>query len=101
MRSTADACAGNAGASRKDALRTFIPVAGSMDALMPGPKADPVASSAPAGLSHDRAQPLAARLQGLDRDAWEAFYREHRRLVRGVLAAFVGYGPELADLTQQ
>ena len=44
---------------------------------------------------------LAERLQGLDRDAWKALYLQHRRLVRGVLASRIGYGPDLEDLTQQ
>jgi RNA polymerase sigma factor (sigma-70 family) len=41
------------------------------------------------------------QLQALDRDAWRALYLENRRLVRGVLASHVGYGPEIEDLTQQ
>jgi RNA polymerase sigma-70 factor (ECF subfamily) len=44
---------------------------------------------------------FAARLQALDARAWEALYLRNRRLVRGVLAAHVGYGPEVEDLTQQ
>ncbi len=45
--------------------------------------------------------PLPALLQALDREAWKDFYLDHRRLVRGILASFVGYGPEVEDLTQQ
>ena len=44
---------------------------------------------------------FASRLQALEARAWEALYLENRRLVRGVLAAHIGYGPELEDLTQQ
>jgi RNA polymerase sigma factor (sigma-70 family) len=44
---------------------------------------------------------LTVRLQALDPDAWEALYVHNRRLVRGVLAGIIGYGPELDDLTQQ
>ncbi len=48
-----------------------------------------------------RPDPLAALLQALDRDAWKDFYLGNRRLVRGILASFTGYGPEIDDLTQQ
>jgi RNA polymerase sigma-70 factor (ECF subfamily) len=44
---------------------------------------------------------FASRLQALEPRAWEALYLQNRRLVRGVLAAHVGYGAELEDLTQQ
>jgi RNA polymerase sigma factor (sigma-70 family) len=44
---------------------------------------------------------FASRLQALDREAWKALYLQNRRLVRGVLAARVGFGPELEDLLQQ
>jgi RNA polymerase sigma factor (sigma-70 family) len=47
------------------------------------------------------ARDLAAPLQALDRAAWTALYLDQRRLVRGVLASHVGYGPDLEDLTQQ
>jgi RNA polymerase sigma-70 factor, ECF subfamily len=57
---------------------------------------EPFASPA-AGGPH----PLPALLQKLDREAWKDFYLEHRRLVRGILASFTDYGPELEDLTQQ
>lgn len=45
--------------------------------------------------------PLPALLQGLDREAWKDFYLDNRRIVRGILASFVGYVPEVDDLTQQ
>lgn len=48
-----------------------------------------------------RGADFAARLQALERDAWKALYLRSRRLVRGILATHVGYGPELEDLTQQ
>jgi RNA polymerase sigma-70 factor (ECF subfamily) len=44
---------------------------------------------------------FVTRLQALDREAWKALYLENRRLVRGVLASRIGYGPEVEDLTQQ
>jgi len=44
---------------------------------------------------------LAERLSRLDVDAWEALYVEHRRLIRGLLAAQLGYSAELEDVTQQ
>ena len=44
--------------------------------------------------------PPPALLQSLGPERLEDFYRDHRRLVRGILASF-GYGPELDDLTQQ
>jgi len=74
-----------------------------------------VASSTTASMSDERREgfeplepgavpsshPLPALLQRLDREAWKAFYEDHRRLVRGILASVAGYGPELEDLTQQ
>jgi RNA polymerase sigma factor (sigma-70 family) len=44
---------------------------------------------------------FATRLQTLDREAWKELYLQNRRLVRGVLAAHVGFGAELDDLLQQ
>ena len=44
---------------------------------------------------------LSERLSRLDMDAWEALYVEHRRLIRGLLAAHLGYSAELEDVTQQ
>jgi RNA polymerase sigma-70 factor (ECF subfamily) len=44
---------------------------------------------------------LANRLQHLDSEAWESFYLEHRRLVRGVIAAYLGYSADLEDVAQQ
>ncbi len=45
--------------------------------------------------------PIAERLQRLELDAWESLYLEQRRLIRGVLAAHVGYSAELDDVAQQ
>jgi RNA polymerase sigma-70 factor (ECF subfamily) len=44
---------------------------------------------------------LAGRLQQLDSAAWESFYLEHRRLIRGVLAGYLGYSADLEDIAQQ
>jgi len=44
---------------------------------------------------------LANRLQQLDSEAWESFYLEHRRLIRGVLAGYLGYSSDLEDVAQQ
>lgn len=44
---------------------------------------------------------LAGRLQQLDQKAWGNFYLEQRRLIRGVLAGYLGYTAELEDVAQQ
>jgi RNA polymerase sigma factor (sigma-70 family) len=41
------------------------------------------------------------QLQELDRDAWDRFYLQHRRLVRGVVAGHLGYSADLDDVAQQ
>jgi RNA polymerase sigma factor (sigma-70 family) len=37
----------------------------------------------------------------MDPEAWQAFYVQHRRLVRGIQAGLVGYTTDLDDLGQQ
>jgi RNA polymerase sigma-70 factor, ECF subfamily len=44
---------------------------------------------------------IAERLQRLELDAWEELYLQHRRLIRGVLAGYLGYSAELEDVAQQ
>jgi RNA polymerase sigma-70 factor (ECF subfamily) len=44
---------------------------------------------------------LAGRLQQLDSEAWASFYLEQRRLIRGVLAGYLGYTADLEDVAQQ
>lgn len=44
---------------------------------------------------------LASRLQQLDSEAWGNFYLDHRRLIRGVLAGYLGYSADLEDVAQQ
>jgi RNA polymerase sigma-70 factor (ECF subfamily) len=46
-------------------------------------------------------QAFLAKLQRLDRDAWDRFYLQHRRLVRGVVAGYLGYSADLDDVAQQ
>jgi RNA polymerase sigma-70 factor (ECF subfamily) len=48
-----------------------------------------------------REETICARLERLDRAAWESFYLENRRLVGATLASFLGYGTELDDLVQE
>ncbi len=44
---------------------------------------------------------LAGKLQRMDSAAWGSFYAEHRRLIRGVLAGYLGYTADLEDVAQQ
>jgi RNA polymerase sigma-70 factor (ECF subfamily) len=59
----------------------------------PGPLADTI--------SREEGLAFLAKLQQLDRDAWDRFYLQHRRLVRGVVAGYLGYSADLDDVAQQ
>jgi len=44
---------------------------------------------------------LSTRLGQMQPEAWETLYLDHRRLVRGVLASYLGYVADLEDVTQE
>jgi len=63
-------------------------------------------------LTHDDIEPLpslrqmgeddlSTRLGRMQTEAWETLYLDHRRLVRGVLASYLGYVADLEDVTQE
>jgi RNA polymerase sigma-70 factor, ECF subfamily len=62
------------------------------------PSASPATVSQPAPTGN---RTVCERLQRLEPAAWKQYYTDHRRLVRGVMAGFLGYGSELDDAVQQ
>jgi len=83
-------------------LTPFMSVAKSSVATMPSATGGGLAFPGDAAEGPAAAQrAFAERLQRLDRDAWKVLYLGNRRVVRGVLAGFIGYGSTVEDLTQQ
>jgi len=55
----------------------------------------------PPSAEQPSAATLCAQLQRLDSEAWHDFYLDHRRLVRSLLAGYLGHSAELDDVVQQ